>query len=185
MGTTWIANLAVAACAAAWTAVSSAPSVGPKESFDTVAWRVAHAVRAGDYRAFARDAAPAFTIEERWRAYDVYFTRAYPLKKMMLGTPDETMISSVTRVVTAAPRANDRKLFSSFGATLREAWTYDPDEPYGTPTLIGRFGAEGAESIDSSSPAIGSVIASNLDWAIELEQIDGRWVARRLVMMGH
>jgi hypothetical protein len=44
---------------------------------------------------------------------------------------------------------------------------------------------EGHESIDWTAPAMVCTMVSNEDWVIELQQIDGHWKARRLLLMGH
>jgi hypothetical protein len=177
----WMAKLVGIGLVAAFTLTGSLPA--KTERLDTVAWRVASALRRGDWKAFSKDAAPVLIIEERWRAYDSYFTKETAVRKPALGSADEFMLSHVTQVVTSRLSAKNAKVFTAFASMVRSAW----DDNYASrkPELILDPVGEGHESIDWTAPAMVCTMVSNEDWVIELQQIDGRWKARRLLLMGH
>jgi hypothetical protein len=158
----------------------------PKEkqnSLDTVAWRAAQALRHGDWDAFHKDAAPVLIIEERWLAYDMYFTKDVSIRKPVLGAGDELMLSHVTRIVADKISAKGRSVFDKLSRIVRDSWS--EENMSRRPSLVRHWEVKGMESVDVSGPAITSTVASNVDWAVEFEQVQGQWKARRLLLLGH
>jgi hypothetical protein len=156
------------------------------ESLETVSARIGKSIVKGDWAAFCSDAAPSISVEEHWRAYEDYFSKDGKKWKPVLGFGEYKAVSFTTVIPTKASVSKEQKLaFTKFCKLMADAKDRHSDGWGPWPIVQPKYEKNRLDSMSLAGPFVWGTVASNLDVAVEMVQIDGEWKAYRLLVIGH
>jgi len=150
---------------------------------------VAHLLQLGDWASFRRVGCPNILVAEYWTAYASYFDKKEGFggnpSKGVLGQHEFGYVGGMSALPNR-PALNpaERKLFRAFGRLMREsrafAGTKWPDWPE-----VQESGVERFESAAILGPCASFKVVSNIHLGIEFDKVAGRYLVKRLSVIGH